>query len=57
MRTVPAWLSAHRRAHDALPRQCAAAPWVQTVLLERWLADATAIAVLAHDARVSSATA
>ena len=56
-RTVARWLSAHRRAHDVRPHQRAATCWVQAVMLLRWLIEATAVAALARDARISPATA
>lgn len=54
---VSLWLAAHRQDHDARPWQRAATPFVQAVLVLRWFTDATDIAVLARDARVSIATA
>ena len=56
-RTISRWLAAHRKAHDTRPWQRAATPWVQTVMLLRWLIEATDIAGLARDAGVSPATA
>lgn len=56
-RTILRWLSAHRRAHDTRPWHRAVSPWVQTVMLLRRLIEATDIASLARDARVSPATA
>lgn len=55
--TISRWLAAHRRTHDIRPWQRAATPWVQTVMLLRWLIEATDIAGLARDAGVSPATA
>lgn len=54
---VSRWLAAHRKAHDARPWQRAATPFVQAMLVLRWFKDATDIAILARDARVSIATA
>ena len=56
-RTISRWLAAHRKTHDVRPWQRAATPWVQTVMLLRWLIEATDIAGLARDAGVSPATA
>jgi hypothetical protein len=54
---VSRWLAAHRRAHDQRPRQRAATPYVQAVLVLRWFKDAPDPRPLARDARVSTATA
>lgn len=54
---VSGWLQAHRRRVDARPWQRAATCWVQAVLVLRWLKEATEVAVLARDGRISQATA
>nr|WP_143222403.1 MULTISPECIES: transposase family protein [Actinomyces] len=54
---MSAWLSAHRRAHDSRPHQRAATPWVQAVMLLRWMIEATSMRTLARDAGISPATA
>ncbi len=46
-RTISAWLHAHRKRHDRRPWQRAATCWVQTIMLVRWLYDATSIATIA----------
>lgn len=56
-RTVSAWLAAHRRWHDIRPHQRAATPWVQAVMVLRWLIEATSMRTLARDAGISIATA
>lgn len=57
VRTVSRWLAAHRRSHDARPHQRAATPWVQAVMLLRWLIEATSTRTPTRDARISLATA
>jgi len=54
---VSRWLAAHRKAHDRRPWQRAATPFVQAVLVLRWFKDATDLAILARDGKVSIATA
>ncbi|MDR7353838.1 Transposase DDE domain protein [Corynebacterium felinum] len=55
-RTISAWLQAHRRRHDLRPHQRATTCWEQAIMLLRWLYEATSIATIARDARVSQAT-
>lgn len=57
VRTISAWLAAHRRAHDIRPAQRAATSWVQAVLAGRWLIEATDLKTLARDSGISLATA
>jgi hypothetical protein len=54
---VTRWLRAHRRRHDRRPRQRAAGPHAQALLVLRWMRDATRMRVLARDAGISLATA
>jgi len=56
-RAISGWLAAHRKARDIRPAQRAATPWVQAVMLLRWLINATDLKTLARDAGVSLATA
>jgi hypothetical protein len=56
-RTVIRWLTTHRRVHDARPRQRAATPAAQALLVLRWMRDATRVRLLARDTAVSLATA
>ncbi|MDU0347706.1 transposase family protein [Actinomyces sp. MRS3W] len=56
-RTVTRWLADHRRAHDIRPHQRAATCWSQTVMVLRWLVEATNVRVLARDSGISIATA
>ena len=56
VRTISAWLQTHRKRHDLRPHQRAATCWMQTIMLLRWLYDATSIAAIARDADVSQAT-
>lgn len=56
VRVVSRWLAVHRRAHDARPHQRAATPWVQAVMVLRWLIEATSMRTLARDAGVSIAS-
>lgn len=57
VRTISAWLAAHRRAHDIRPAQRAATSWAQAVLVLRWLIEATDLKTLARDSGISLATA
>lgn len=57
VRTISAWLAAHRNAHDIRPGQRAATSWVQAVLALRWLIEATDLKALARDSGISLATA
>lgn len=57
VRTISAWLAAHRNAHDIRPGQRAATSWVQAVLALRWLIEATSMRTLARDSGISLATA
>ena len=57
VRTISAWLAAHRRAHDIRPGQRAATSWVQAILALRWLIEATDLKTLARDSGISLATA
>ncbi len=50
-------LHAHRARVDRRPWQRAATCWTQAVLVLRWFKDATAVDLLARDARISQATA
>lgn len=56
VRTISAWLQAHRRAHDRRPWQRAATCWTQAILFCRWMSDATPIHRLARDHGLSQAT-
>ena len=56
-RAISGWLAAHRKAHDLRPAQRAATPWVQAVLVLRWLINATDLKTLARDGSISLATA
>ena len=57
VRTISAWLAAHRRGHDIRPVQRAVTSWVQAVLALRWLIEATDLKTLARDSGISLATA
>ncbi|MGH7206877.1 MAG: transposase family protein [Nitrospiraceae bacterium] len=57
LRTVTAWLQAHRAAHDARPWQRAATAREQAVLALRWLKENTSLRALARDSGISIATA
>lgn len=44
--TIGGWLAAHRKIHDLRPAQRAATALVQTLMVLRWLIDATSIKAL-----------
>lgn len=57
VRTISAWIYAHRKKNDKRPWQRATTCWKQTIMLLRWLYDDTDILTIARDSKVSQATA